>query len=197
MDETLVFLDEGLLYKLSEYFGKIKFDRIKFSEILAAKQRLICKKIFYYNVPPFQSEIPTLDEEKRKKGYDKFIRSLSRHGKIIVREGRCQRLKIGGKFTYGQKGVDVLLAMDLSNVPIKYPEIRKIILISSDSDFVPIIKNLKEQEIKTLLYTFYETKDRRSIFSTSNELIKSVYKYVLLTKQDFENSALGKKEAIK
>lgn len=196
MDETLVFLDEGFLYKVCQYLGggkAIKFDRIVFSKSLATKQKLICKRIFYYNAPPFQSEFPTMEEERRKEGYDNFIRSLSQHEDIVIREGRCQRLKIDGKFIYGQKGVDVLLAMDLSNVPIKYPEIKKIILVSSDSDFVPVIENLEEQGIKTLLYIFYERMDRKSIFSTSNELIKSVYKYVLLSKQDFEDSPLDKK----
>jgi len=36
-------------------------------------------------------------------------------------------------------------------------------------------------------YRKYEKK-RNSIFSTSNELIKSVYKYVLLTKEDFNKA---------
>ena len=33
---------------------------------------------------------------------------------------------------------------------------------------------------------------RKATFSTSNELIKSVHKYVLLAKTDFENSSLEK-----
>ncbi len=100
-------------------------------------------------------------------------------------------MKIDGKFEYKQKAVDVFLAMDLTNIPVKYPNIKKIILIATDSDFVPVIKNLEEQAIKTILYTYYEKK-RNTNFSRSNELIKSVHKYVLLSKQDFDNAPLNK-----
>jgi len=106
-------------------------------------------------------------------------------------EGRCQRLKIDGEFIFKQKAVDVLLTMDLTNVPIKYPDVKKIILIATDSDFVPVVENLQSQKVKTILYTYYEKK-RNTNFSRSNNLIKSVYKYVLLTKEDFEECRLEK-----
>ena len=196
MSETLVFIDEAFLSKLSKYFGEgkyLKFDRIKFGENLAKKEKLICKQIFLYTSPPFQSPIPSKEEDRRKKGYDKFVNNLKKK-KVIVREGRCQRLKINGKFEYNQKGVDVYLTMDLTSIPLKYPKVRRIILISSDSDFVPVIKNLKDQDVKTILYTYYEKK-RDSSFSRSNDLIKSVHKYVLLKKEDFLSVLLDNKES--
>ena len=193
--DTLVFIDETFLEKLSKYFGEgkyLKFDKILFSETLARKQKLSCKNIFYYTAPPFQSDIPTKEGESKKEGYDKFVNKLKERG-VIVREGRCQRLKSNnGEFVYKQKAVDVLIAMDLTNVPLKYPKISKIIIISSDSDFVPVIENLLENGVKTILYTYYE-KIRNTNFSRSNHLIKSVYKYVLLTKEDFINSKLDKR----
>ena len=82
--------------------------------------------------------------------------------------------------------------MDLTNVLVKFPKIKKIILISSDSDFVPVIKGLEEQGIKTILYMYYEKK-RDTNFSRSNYLIKSVHKYVLLSKRDFDSAPLIKK----
>lgn len=193
-DESLVFLDEGFVYKLSKHFGgenPIKFDRIKFAKNLTEKEKLVCKKIFYYNAPPFQSETPTKEEELRKEGYDKFVRSISKNEIIVIREGRCQRLKINGKFIYKQKAVDSLAIIDLMKVPLKYPCIKKIVVISSDSDFVPAVESLREFGIKTILYTYYEKK-RDTNFSRSNELIKSVYKYILLTKEDFGNASLSK-----
>ena len=194
MEETLIFLDEGFIYVLSKYFGggeSIKFDRIIFSKNLAAKENLNCKKIFYYNAPPFQSEPPTEEEVIRKEGYDRFIKKISKSSQIIVREGRCQRLKIDRKFVYKQKAVDSLAIIDLMSVPLKHPEIKKIIIVSSDSDFVPAIESLKEFDIKTILYTYYERK-RDADFSRSNELIKSVYKYIKLSKEDFDNAPLTK-----
>ena len=191
-NSTSVFIDAGFLEKLSKHFGKgkyLKFDRLNFSKNLAIKENLKCKRIFYYTAPPFQSDIPTEQEEKRKEGYDQFIEKL-RKKEIIVQEGRCQKLKINGKEEFHQKAVDILLAMDLMELLIQ-KDIKKIILISSDSDFVPIIKKLEENNIKTILFTYYEKK-RDTILSRSNHLIKSVHKYKLLTKQDFEDSPLEK-----
>ena len=197
--DALVFVDEAFLSKLSKHIGDgkyIKFDKILFAEKLANKEGLLCKQIFYYLAPPFQSGLSTKDEEKKKEGYDKFVQKLRENG-VVVREGRCQRLKVDGKFEYHQKGVDVLLAMDLTSIPYKYPEIKTVILISSDSDFVPVIKYLYECGLRTVLYTYYEKK-RNTSFSRSNHLIKSVYKYVCLTKEYFGDiTTLGKSEAEK
>ena len=192
---TLIFIDSAFLEKLSKHFGKgayLKFDRILFSVKLAEKQGLNCKNIFYYIAPPFQCEIPTPEEKKKREEYDEFINKLKEKG-AIVREGRCQRLKCDDSLVYKQKAVDILLAMDLMSVPLKYPEIKRIILISSDSDFVPIVRNLGENGVKIILYTYYE-KIRDTPFSVSNHLVKSVHKYVLLTKEDFFKAPLKKGE---
>ncbi|MAH46624.1 hypothetical protein CMI37_12405 [Candidatus Pacearchaeota archaeon] len=190
--DTLVFIDEAFLSRLSKHFGQgtyLRFDRFSFSKNLAKRENLNLKGIFMYIAPPFQSEKPSKQEELKKEGYDKFIKKLKQK-EIIVREGRCQRiLNEKGEFEYRQKGVDILLAIDLMNVLSKYSDVKRTILIASDSDFVPVIKNLEEKKIKTILYTFYQKK-RNTEFSRSNHLIKSVHKYVLLTKQDFENSPL-------
>ncbi len=187
MNKTLVFIDDGFLSKLSKFFGDgkyLKLHRKKFANFISKKENLSCEKIFIYTSAPFQNPKPTADEIKRKEGYDKFIKSLIEEG-IVVREGRCQRLKFGENFVYAQKGVDTLLTMDLMRVPLKYKGIKRIILIASDSDFVPIINNLQiEEGLEVVLYTYFE-RNRKSKFSTSNELIKSVYKYVKLTKENF------------
>jgi len=195
MEETIVFIDETFLEKLSKHLGGgkyIKYDKVLFAENLAKVQGLSCKNIFYYTSPPFQSPNPSEIEEKKKDGYDRFVNKLRARG-VIVREGRCQRLKIDGEFTFKQKAVDVLLAMDLTNVPLEYLNVKKIILISSDSDFVPVIQNLERKGIKTILYTYYEKK-RDTPFSRSNHLIKSVYKYVLLKKENFDRAELVKEK---
>jgi len=195
MEETIVLFDAGFLSKLSKHFGKgnyIKYDIIEFAKRLAINQNLFCKKIFYYNAPPFQSERPTEQEAERFRKYEKFIEKISKDNLISIKEGRCQRLKINNNFIYKQKAVDSLVIIDLMSVVFDFPGIKKIILIASDSDFVPVIKKLKDLNIKTILYTYYQG-GRKAMFSTSNELIKSVNKYVLLTKQDFTSCLLSKK----
>ncbi|PIN91267.1 hypothetical protein COU57_01345 [Candidatus Pacearchaeota archaeon CG10_big_fil_rev_8_21_14_0_10_32_14] len=194
--ETLVFIDANFLSKVSYHFGEGKYlvyDLIKFSNYLSKKQKLNCKDIFYYTAPPFMSEISKKDEENKIEGYSRFVNKLSKKG-VIIREGRCQRLKIDDKYVYHQKAVDILLAMDLMKVPIKYPDIKKIILIASDSDFVPVIMSLEEEGIKTILYTYYEEK-RNTNLSRSNYLIKSVHKYVKLNLEDFTSCPIIKDDS--
>lgn len=189
MNNTLIFIDAGFLSKLKKHFSALKTDLIKLSDNLSEKENLSCNKIFYYTAPPFQSGKPTKNESTRYKKYLSFKDKLLRYSKIIIREGRCQRLKIENDFTYKQKGVDILLAMDLTSIPIKFPNIKTIILLTTDSDFVPLIEDLKQQNINIILYTYFERK-RNTKFSRSNHLLKSVSKYIQLTKQDFENATL-------
>jgi hypothetical protein len=121
MSDTLVFIDDGFLSKLSKFFGEgkyIKLHRKKISELIARKESTNLLKTYLYTAPPFQRNVPTLLEEKRRRGYDRFVKSLIDEG-IEVREGRCQRLKINGEFVYTQKGVDTLLTMDLVKAPFK------------------------------------------------------------------------------
>ncbi len=194
MEETLIFIDEGFLSKLSKYFGEgkyIKIDYIKFANSLVKKQNLSCKHIFYYTAPPFQQTIPTKEERKRKEGYDKFIAKLSKNINITIREGRVQRLKFNNDFKYKQKGVDTLMTIDLSHIREDSPNIKKLIIVTSDTDFCPIIKDLEKRNIEVILYTYFDRK-RNSPFSISNELLNCCSKYVQLIKQDFEDSILEK-----
>jgi len=194
MENTLVFIDEGFVKKLVEYFGdgeRLKFYKFEFAKRIAKKQGLFCKHLFYYTCPPFQSDKPTQDEANRKKGHDKFINALSKDKRISIREGRCQRLKNDEEeFEYHQKGVDTLLTLDLSHIKDDSPEIKKIILISSDTDFCPAIRDIKERDkIEVILYTYFDKK-RKSKFSLSNELIDCCSKYFKLTKEDFTSCSI-------
>jgi len=197
MEKTLVLIDAGFLSKLSRYFGKgnyIRYDITMLAKNLAKKENLSCHHLFYYTAPPFQSEPPTKDETERREKYDQFIRKLSKAKETTVREGRCQRLKIDGKFIYKQKAVDALMIMDLMRIPIEYKDIKKIILIASDSDFVPIIKYLIKENVNVILYTHY-TRKRETNLSRSNELLKVVTRYCEISKQDFLNVPLEKENS--
>lgn len=191
-EETLTFIDAGFLSKISKNLNNRtypKYDIKKLCQNICTEEELSCKEIFYYTAPPFQSPKPTKEEDLRFKNYRKFKNKLEKNN-IIIREGKCQRLKINNEFQYKQKAVDVLLTLDLASIKTDYPSIKKIILTASDSDFIPVIKKLETQSIKTILYTHFNKKDRNSPFSSSNELIKSVHKYKLLTKQHFEEAKL-------
>ena len=193
LDDCFIFIDAGFLSKLSRYFGAGKYlvyDIIKFSENLAKKEELNCKKIFYYTAPPFQSNNPSREAKLRKDRYDTFIKKLRENSKIEIREGQCQRImNKNGKTKYSQKAVDTLMIIDLMSIPIKYPNIKKIIMMGSDSDFVPAVNNLRELGMEIILFTYF-TKKRDTNFSRSTHLMNAVNRYVRIKKEDFENVPL-------
>ncbi|MBU0760334.1 MAG: NYN domain-containing protein [Nanoarchaeota archaeon] len=196
MEETLVFIDEGLLKELMEFFGegaRLRFDKFEFAKRIAKKQDLFCKHLFYYTCPPFQSDKPTEDEASRKKGHDKFVNALLKNKSITVREGRCQRLKNDkGEFEYHQKEVDNLLTIDMGHIKDDFPEIKKVVLVSSDTDFCPSIRDVKKRDkIEVILYTYFDRK-RKSKFSLSNELIDCCSSCFKLTKEDFTSCPIIK-----
>ena len=84
---------------------------------------------------------------------------------VKIREGRLQKI---GSF-YKQKGVDTLIAFDL----LRYSQIKEheaIILVTADTDFVPIIKELKGMYPTKLFLAYFTDLTRKSSFSLSNEL---------------------------
>jgi len=184
MEEVIIFIDGAYLSLISKYLGKgkpLRFDIKKFALMLARKEKFYCKEIFYYNCPPFQSSLPTEEEIKKKTGYDKFINKLKNLG-LKIREGRCQR--IGEEFS--QKGADTLMTIDLVRKATE-TKIKNFILVTSDTDFVPVIKDIrKNDKIRVIIYYFKDfIKD--SIFSMSDHILDICDKKVLFKKEDFEN----------
>lgn len=184
MEKTILFIDGGYLSFISKYFGKgkpLKYKIEKFAINIAKEVGLDCQEIYFYIAPPFQSPKPIKEENKRKASYDKFIKKLkSVEPPIKIREGRLQKIDE----TFQQKGVDTLMTMDLLKVPLK-KDIKKIIVLTSDTDFVPIIKEIRENnEVKVLLAYFTDRK-RKSAFSLSNYLWKAVDKKILIKRKHF------------
>lgn len=191
--DAIIFVDNSYLLRLKNYLFKegLKYSIKNFIVLFAKKEKLNVKKIFLYDAPPFQSPFPTEDEKKRKLMYDKVASYLRKDG-IELREGRTQRLKAGEKFIFKQKGVDMLLGIDMVSVETDFETIKKVVLLSGDSDFVPVVEKLKKQNIKVELWTYFERK-RTSPFSKSNELLKSVDRYVKIKSEDFEGAKISKK----
>jgi uncharacterized LabA/DUF88 family protein len=171
MNKAYVFIDGQYLSLISKVFGHgkhMKIDIEKFSHIICGREGYIYDKIYYYTAPPFQSAKPTSDEAFRKTNYDKFINKLHK-SRIIVREGRCQKINN----EYIQKGVDTLMTMDLMLCS------QTIIIIACDTDFVPVLKEIRNKGVKIILY-YYSDFKRYSMFSMSNYLFTVCDKKVLI-----------------
>src|SRR3989344_5144589 len=187
---VVVFIDNAYLLRLRNHFFKegLKYNLKNFIHNLTGKYGYNVEKISFYDAPPFQSQSPSADEKKRKESYDKFTSYLRKDG-IEIREGRTQRLKIGEEFIFKQKGGDMLLGIDMVGIEKDFPVVKNVVLLSGDSDFVPVIEKLKKQEIRVVLWTYFDRK-RTSQFSKSNKLIDSVEYYIKITKEDFETVRL-------
>jgi uncharacterized LabA/DUF88 family protein len=192
--KVVVFIDNAYLIRLKNYFfvDKFKYNLKEFILNIARKNKLSVKKIFIYDAPPFQTENPDEEENRKKEDYDKFSGFFREQG-IILREGRTQRLKIGDKFIYKQKGVDMLLGIDAISAKNDFPDVGGVVLLTGDSDFVPLVEKLKKLNILVFLWTYFE-KIRKNPFSRSNYLIKSIGKYFKLSKKDFIESEIKDKK---
>ena len=149
MDKTAaVFVDNGYLSKvLKNQFGSAKINYELFSENICKK----CSRFrtYIYDCPPYQSQFPTPEERQRAQQADKFFYSLNKLSRFEVRLGRLQKSFIGGG--YQQKGVDVLLSVDLVTLSTS-GKIDKAILVTADSDFVPAVRAAKEAKVLVEMY---------------------------------------------
>ena len=189
MDDTLVFVDDGFFGLVKKHISKDDGKPKRYLQTF----RNICKKeslnlshLYIYTAPPYQSSLPTKKEDFLMGRYQSMTKMLRKKKWITLREGRCQKItNQQGKEEFSQKGVDALIIMDMYDVKENYPYIKKIILIASDSDFVPVIERMKKKGYEVIIYTYFDRK-RNSRFSTSNQLLKVASRWERLAKEDFE-----------
>ena len=185
---TLIFVDDGFFGLVKKHFQK-KNKKIRYLQTfrnVCKKEKLNLKHVFIYTAPPYQSPKPTRKENFLMSNYQNMTRMLRKKNWITLREGRCQRIiNEKGKHDFRQKGVDALIIRDLFDIENKYPKIKKIIMLASDSDFVPVIERMKEKGFEIILYTYFD-RERGSRFSTSNHLLKVASRWEKLKKEDFE-----------
>lgn len=160
-DKAAVFIDNGYLSKvLKNQFSGARINYELFSDSTCQG----CERFrsYFYDCPPYQSPNPTQDERERKSKADKFYYNLRNYRRFEVRLGRLQ--KNGNPPQYSQKGVDVLLSIDLVRLAWS-GKINKAVLISGDSDFVPAVKDAKDAGV--IVDLFYST-----TMGTSQELLQ-------------------------
>jgi uncharacterized LabA/DUF88 family protein len=187
MEDTLIFVDDGFFGLVKKHFQKEDRKPKTFRNI-CKKENLNLKHLYIYTAPPYQSPKPSEKEDFLMSRYQNMTKMLRKKKWITLREGRCQRI-INDKeeYEYCQKGVDALIILDMYDIKENYPDVKKIILIASDSDFVPVIERMKQKGFEIILYTYFDRK-RKSRFSTSNQLLKVASRWIKLNIGDFEDN---------
>jgi uncharacterized LabA/DUF88 family protein len=185
MEKAVFFIDGGYLSFISKYFGKgrpLRNKIEKFANNLAKVKNLEIEEIYFYTAPPYQSPTPTEEENKRKANYDRFIIKLKEVKPTInVKEGRVQKSDDG----FQQKGVDTLFTMDLLKISQK-KKIKNLIILTSDTDFVPIIQEVKKEFGVKIILAYFTDRKRKSAFSLSNHLWGICDDKILIRKENFE-----------
>lgn len=186
MENTVLFIDSGYLSFISKHFGDgkpLKYKIEKFAVNVAKESGLVCQMVYFYIAPPFQSPKSSKEENIRKANYDKFIEKLKFVSpKIIIREGRLQKIDE----TFQQKGVDTLMTMDLLKVA-QQKNIKKIIILTADTDFVPIIRDIRKSYGIEVILAYFTDRKRKSAFSLSNHLWRAVDRRILIRREYFED----------
>ncbi len=149
MYKTVLFIDAGYLAKISKSFGQPKIDFLTLSEVLCNDDddRL---RTYYYYCMPFQGSPPSIEESNRYKNAEKFVKSLTKLSKFEVRLGRFQKIQTESSIEYIQKGIDVMLAVDLVKMSWS-KQIDRAIILAADSDFVYAVQTAKDAGVLTQL----------------------------------------------
>jgi uncharacterized LabA/DUF88 family protein len=189
MEDALVFVDDGFFGLVKKHFQKQDGKPKKYLQTfrnICKNEDLNLKHLFIYTAPPFQSSKISEREAFLMSRYQNMTKMLRKKKWITLREGRCQKfVDSDGIEDFCQKGVDALVIIDMYDSKDNYPSVKKIILIASDSDFVPPIERMKQKGFEVIVYTYFD-RIRNSKFSTSNQLLRVASRWEKLTKENFD-----------
>lgn len=150
-ERVMVFIDGGYWHKcLQDQFGRADIDLTKVIVKLLRGRRLV--RTYFYTA---KIERPP-DEywQGQQREQQRTLAALARKPFIEARLGRLQ-------FTEGaaprQKGVDVLLALDMLRFGVK-GNYDTAILVSGDGDFADIVRMIKDEGRKVEVVTFPGTR---------------------------------------
>lgn len=164
---AVLLIDNGYLSAiLRDEYGEPRVDYLKLSDrICSGYSRL---RTYVYDALPYQGSPPTPEQRVLLAGRQKFFAALEKLPSFEVRLGR-QRPRLGG---FIQKGVDVLLAIDLVRLSSK-AQIQKAFLIAGDADYAPVVRAAKDEGVSVHLYyskALQTTTDARKLPKYSDEL---------------------------
>jgi len=161
MEKAVILIDGGYINRvLKNYFNTVDIDFEKLSKTICENLKLDRLRTYYYTAMPIKRRNKK-EDEKRYANMQRFLSNLKRLSRFEIKLGKLQL--IGGQFR--QKMVDVLMSIDIIKKSYS-DEVRHIILIAGDADFVPAIKTAKDEDV--IIHLFYHPS------SVHNELLDEV-----------------------
>lgn len=169
MNKERVFIaidGSNFYYKLKSFGFKhlLSFDYQNFIGLLARGKK-VSSSCFY--IGQVREELKNEKSKQLKKDQDKLLARLKNAG-VVVKTGYI--LKSDGE--YHEKGVDVQIAIDICMKAVRN-EYDRLILVSSDTDLIPAIKEIKNLR-KKVEYVGFENNPSFALirFSDSRTLLK-------------------------
>jgi uncharacterized LabA/DUF88 family protein len=189
-----LFIDAGYLEKLCQdhFAGRADGARvplaIDFKKLPSVLAKTKPVQIFYYYCMPFLSDPPLPAEQASFDAKARFCQVLQRFPRWTLREGVLERR---GGFRSGdqwlmQKRIDVLLACDVTRL-VWTRAIDLVVLLSGDSDFVPLVAECQAGGVPVTL-RYHPGTAHADLIAAANEAI-------ILTREELVAIALAPRGA--
>lgn len=139
-----IFIDGGYLDKTlrNEHHGAmVDFDRLA-TEMAGGLPRY---RAYYYHCPRWMPDAPSEDDKRAQQQQDRFFDRVRRLPRFEVRLGhlKTRGRDATGSLIFQQKGVDVLLAIDMVLVAA-HRSASVVSLLAGDGDYLPLVKVVKD-----------------------------------------------------
>ena len=147
-NEIAILIDNGYFKQVINQILNIEHKKIDYNKLtkkIASTLKKEIYRIYFYDCPPKVKE----DDKSKEmyKNFDKFLKALEHIEKFEIRLGKL----VERDNEYVQKGVDVLITIDLLRIGLKIRNL-DVAIITGDADFVPAIKVIKDEGIKVYLF---------------------------------------------
>lgn len=142
----------------------------KLAKMIAERFDLNLVDIRYYNSVP--------DIELGEEVYYKhmvFLASLKQKG-LLVSTNKLKKIRANGRTLRVEKGIDVLIVVDMIKKTLLEKECECCILISGDSDFVPVMRLIKSEGKEVLTTSVLK--------GYARELLQGEFRFWIMKKGD-------------
>ncbi len=170
--KAIVFIDGNNWYhNVKSIIEKPRaIDFRKLANMIAENFDLNVTEIRYYNSTP---DIELGDEVYYK--HMVFLASLKRKGlKVMTR--KLKKIKVSGKVIRVEKGIDVMISADMMRKALVENACDCCVLITGDSDFVPVMQLIKKAKKEVLTVSVLR--------GYARELLQGEFRFWILKKQD-------------
>lgn len=174
---AIIFIDGNNWYhnlKSSIKPGQINFKKL--AEVIENHFDLNIKEIRYYNSTPDIG----LGEDIYYK-HMVFLADLKKKG-LVVNTRKLKKIKINGKLIRVEKGIDVMISTDMVSKTLVEEECDCCVLISGDSDYVPVMQLVKKAGKEVLTVSVLK--------GYAREFLQGEFRFWILKKSDLNKCCI-------